>query len=94
MSEAERKRREKEAGKEPTSGDKSKDPTARGNNAKEDPNSDEAPKRDDKLPAWVTALPPEWRDAAKAGVWEKIPARYRELLRRYSKELQKNDDGR
>ncbi len=84
------------AGKEnqPQNGEKSKDPTARGNNAKEDPNADKVPTRDDKLAPWITALPPEWRDAAKAGVWEKIPARYRELLRRYSKDLQKNDTER
>jgi len=45
--------------------------------------------RNDDVPAWVTALPPEIRDALAGGRAEKIPARYRHLIARYNLWLQK-----
>jgi hypothetical protein len=36
-------------------------------------------------------LPPEIRDAAAGGLFEKVPARYRALLERYRKWVQQQD---
>lgn len=42
------------------------------------------------MPSWFAALPPEIRDAFAGGDYERIPARYRPLIRRYHLWLQKN----
>jgi hypothetical protein len=48
--------------------------------------------RDDDVPAWVTALPPEIRDAFSGGKAADIPAQYRKLLERYQLWMQKNQN--
>ena len=50
--------------------------------------------RADDVPAWVTALPPEIRDALAGGRAERVPAKYRHLLARYNLWLQKNRKSR
>ena len=47
-------------------------------------------KRDDNVPAWMAALPPEIRDAMAGGRAEDIPSRYRHLIKRYHLWLQRN----
>lgn len=47
-------------------------------------------KRDDNVPAWMAALPPEIRDAMAGGRAEDVPAKYRHLIKRYHLWLQRN----
>jgi len=47
-------------------------------------------KREDNVPAWMAALPPEIRDAMAGGRAEDVPARYRHLIKRYHLWLQRN----
>lgn len=94
---AERNKQSAEKQGEPESGEKSpQDPANRmTKGGKQDESDPDAAKRNDDTPPWFAALPPEIRDAIDAGRGEEIPARYRELVRRYNLWLQKQrKDGR
>jgi hypothetical protein len=77
---------------EPESGERSpKDPANRTRDGKPgEAQTDPETARPDDVPAWVAALPPEIRDALAGGQAERIPARYRHLIRKYNLYLQKS----
>ncbi len=81
----------KPGGKDPKEGGKSpKDPAKRMPNGKPNPDKVEQPKREDNVPAWMAALPPEIRDAMAGGRAEDIPPKYRHLIKAYHLWLQKH----
>ncbi len=87
---SEQQRSAQNENKDPKSGEKSPtDPAERMGKARRDKEGKAGESRDDNVPAWVTALPPEIRDALAGGQAEKIPAKYRHLIARYNLFLQK-----
>ena len=85
MTEEERRRlaEKEERERQETNGkDESADPRPREQDGEREGPGSGAP-REDRAPAWVVSLPPQWRDAYVRGDFEKIPAEYRELIERY-----------
>ena len=75
-------------GQEPEGGDERTDP--RDGTGRPDGGDTEPPTRDDDVNAWWASLPAEVREALAGGNLERIPARYRRLIERYTLWLQKN----
>ncbi len=76
---------------EPQGAEKSpQNPADRRPDGQGEPGSAETNPNDPKspFPGWVTSLPPEIRDALVGGNAEAIPARYRDVIRRYTRWLQ------
>lgn len=87
----EQKRNASRDQKQPKSGEKSPtDPARRVPKIPPEDGGGTGAERDDDVPPWVTALPPEIRDAFAGGQAEKIPPRYRHLIQKYNLWLQKN----
>ena len=76
---------------EPKNGEKSPtDPATRLTDGGKPKDSPEGAPRKNGVPSWVTALPPEVRDAFAGGRAADVPEKYRHLIRAYNLWLQKN----
>jgi hypothetical protein len=74
---------EETASTEPKGGRDSRDPKSGGGRVdpKDDPEGGEAKRTD--APPWIASLPPEIREAIQNQEFEKVPARFRDLIERY-----------
>ena len=92
LSEEQKAAKQQRKSGDPKSGEKApSDPARRVPKARPEADAKGDPaSRGDDVPAWVTALPPEIREAFAGGQAEKIPARYRHLIQKYNLWLQKS----
>ena len=71
-------------GKQPTTGAKETptDGSGRGGSVPED-DPEKAAAKENAVPAWMTGLPPEVRDAVANPAFDRVPAMYQNLVRNY-----------